>query len=269
MSESSVFISYSWDNGQHKQWVRQLATNLQENGVRVRLDQWDTYLGADLPEYMEKCVRECEFVILVCTPAFCSKANAGTGGVGYEKMIVTGEVFSGTASSRKFIPLLREGIPKNALPSYLKSKEFVDFRSDADYQKSLERLLRHIYSSPKHVPPPLGPRPDLPAEGYSLPTTQSDAELVYCPRCGSEAGLYSSCLDGGPHAFTRFTGKKDTIFCRRCGTLPGHYSSCLGGDAHQFVQFGRAAEFVFCRKCGKHPGLYSSCLAGDQHDYQV
>jgi len=35
-----VFISYSWDSLEHRQWVAQLATSLRQNGVEVILDQW-------------------------------------------------------------------------------------------------------------------------------------------------------------------------------------------------------------------------------------
>jgi hypothetical protein len=35
-----VFISYSRDDEAHKEWVRQLATQLRTNGVNVCLDHW-------------------------------------------------------------------------------------------------------------------------------------------------------------------------------------------------------------------------------------
>lgn len=94
MSDDSpkLFISYSWDSENHKAWVRKLAIDLQKNGVHVYLDQWDAHLGRDLPNYMETCVRECNHVLLICTPKFQEKANSGKRGVGYEKNIVTGEI---------------------------------------------------------------------------------------------------------------------------------------------------------------------------------
>jgi hypothetical protein len=93
MATAKCFISYSWDPDPHKDWVRGLAEQLEKNGVETLLDQWDVRLGADLPLYMETSVREADFALLVCTPAFAQKANAGRGGVGYEKSIVTGEIF--------------------------------------------------------------------------------------------------------------------------------------------------------------------------------
>ena len=162
MKNSTCFISYSWDNDEHKDWVRVLATELQHKGIETKLDQWDCHLGMDLTKYMETCVRESDFVLLICTPKFCQKANTGQGGVGYEKNIVTGEIFEGVASPKKFVPLLRKGSTEESLPSYLKSKNFIDFRNDSIFESELETLLRHLYESPKYVRPPLGQKPNLP-----------------------------------------------------------------------------------------------------------
>ena len=156
----TCFISYSWDSEEHNEWVRRLATELKKNGVQTRLDQWDVRLGMDLPQYMETSIRESDIVLLVCTPLFALKANKATGGVGYEKTIVTGEIYQG-ADPCKFTPILRSGTENDALPSYLKSKVYEDFRDDARFQKALERVLRHIFSEPEHSEPALGKKPSF------------------------------------------------------------------------------------------------------------
>ena len=155
----TCFISYSWDDKEHKQWVLRLATSLQSAGVHVFLDQWDIHPGMDLTKYMETSIRESNYVLLVCTSIFATKANARKGGVGYEQMVVTGEIFQQTASEKKFIPILRRGSREEAVPSFLGSRITVDFRSEADYQNSLEELLRHMHAIPIAVRPPLGPAP--------------------------------------------------------------------------------------------------------------
>jgi hypothetical protein len=123
---------------------------------------------------METCIRESDFVLLVCTPIFAQKANAGSGGVGYEKGVVTGEIFADAASPKKFVPVLRKGDPKDSLPSYLKSRMYIDFRDDDTFDSSLKTLLRHLHQSPKYVRPPLGTMPDLPVHGVeqSIVTAQ-------------------------------------------------------------------------------------------------
>jgi hypothetical protein len=124
MADPRCFLSYAWESQEHSKWVLDLARALQERGVYVHLDRWDVQPGMDLPKYMEECVRDSNFVLLICTPTFAEKANKGLGGVGYEKSIVTGEIFTKRSQDTKFIPILRSGSASYALPSYLQSKVF-------------------------------------------------------------------------------------------------------------------------------------------------
>jgi len=201
MSAPKCFISYSWDSDAHKEWVRKLAKHLQDNGVETLLDQWDLRPGSDIPNYMETSVRESNFVILVCTPNFATKANEGSGGVGYEKCIVTGEVFQCVSSPEKFVPILRSGSDKEAIPSYLKSKYYVDFRDDQAFEKSLEKLLRHLHSIPRYQRPPLGSKPSL--SNQESVSRSNNTKIVYCTRCGAQPGQKSTC--SGLYATHDFT----------------------------------------------------------------
>ena len=89
MSRHNVFISYSWDDEEHKRWVATLATDLRNDGVETRLDQWHTELGDPLPAFMAKEIRDNDFVLVVCTPNYRRKSEEGRGGVGYEGSIMT------------------------------------------------------------------------------------------------------------------------------------------------------------------------------------
>lgn len=160
LARPSCFISYSWDSDTHKDWVRRLAIELTINGIQTYVDQWDVRPGMDLAKYVETCVRESDFVLLVCTPNFAQKANSGKGGVGYEKAVVTGEIFEG-CPSEKFVPILWRGGAKESLPSYLKAMAYVDFRKKDKFKQNLESLLRHLYKSPRYVRPPVGRPPVL------------------------------------------------------------------------------------------------------------
>jgi len=98
-----VFISYS-HNDEHKEWVYTLATNLVDKGVDVLLDQWDLSLGSNLISFMEKGLTNSDRVLVICTDNYNKKSNEGLGGVGYEKNILTSELFR-DQDSKKFIPL--------------------------------------------------------------------------------------------------------------------------------------------------------------------
>ena len=48
-----AFISYSWDDDAHKEWVKQLATRLRADGVDVTLDRWHAAPGDQIPAFMD------------------------------------------------------------------------------------------------------------------------------------------------------------------------------------------------------------------------
>ncbi|PYX41594.1 MAG: hypothetical protein DMG83_23505 [Acidobacteria bacterium] len=101
-----VFVSYSHDSDLHKDWVLKLATRLVANGVDVLLDQWDLTLGSDLPRFIESGLTTSDRVLAICTSQYVEKANAGLGGVGYEKMILTDQLMRNINSDR-IIPAIR------------------------------------------------------------------------------------------------------------------------------------------------------------------
>jgi hypothetical protein len=128
---SSVFVSYSWDSAQHQAWVLALATKLRaEGGIDVILDQWHLELGARGPEFMERAVRESVCVLVICTDDYKRRFDNRTGGVGYEGHIITSEIIN-EVGKNKFIPILRQGDWKSALPTALAGVHGADFRQDS------------------------------------------------------------------------------------------------------------------------------------------
>ena len=105
-----VFISYSWEDEAHKQWVKSLTDRLIENGIDATLDQYDLTLGERLPVFMEQSITTADYVLIICTPTYKEKADNRKGGVGYEGHIISGELFA-KGNERKFIPV----IPKSPL----------------------------------------------------------------------------------------------------------------------------------------------------------
>jgi len=72
-------------------------------GAMSSFDQWDLSPRADAANYMERAVRDSDWVVVVCTDAYVGKANSGKGGAGYEKMIMTAELVR-NQTKKKFIP---------------------------------------------------------------------------------------------------------------------------------------------------------------------
>ena len=157
MNIPKVFISYSHDSLEHKQWVLELATRLRNNGVESIIDQWELQAGDDLPLFMERNLSDCDRVIMVCTDRYVEKADAGSGGGGYEKMIVTSEL-SQKIDSNKIIPIIRQS-GTNRVPIFLQTKLFIDFSSDENFEYSYDNLVRTIHVSPLFKKPPVGNNP--------------------------------------------------------------------------------------------------------------
>lgn len=152
MSANKAFVSYSWDDDQHKQWVAKLATDLRGDGVETILDQWHTAPGDQLPEFMEREIRENDYVLVICTPNYRLKSDERKGGVGYEGNIMTAEVHS-QRNPRKFIPILARGTWEDAAPSWLKGKYYVDLSSPDSYKKNYPDLVTTLLGERKVAPP--------------------------------------------------------------------------------------------------------------------
>lgn len=155
----STFITYTHETEEHANWVLRVATDLTSSfGVQVLLDQWDLVPGGSLTEFMERAVRESEFVVAVCTEIFAEKADARRGGVGYEHAMISALVLEGLQPER-LIPILRAHSATAAIPTYLKGKKYIDFSTPERYQESLEALARAIHRRPLKERPKLGRRP--------------------------------------------------------------------------------------------------------------
>jgi hypothetical protein len=169
-----VFISYSWDSDQHREWTRELAERLRGDGSNVTLDQWHLAPGDQMAEFMERAVRENDLVLIICTPRYKQKSDERSGGVGYEGDIMTAEVLS-TRNHRKFVPILRMGPWSDAAPSWLRGKLYVDLSGSSYSEDQYHDLLATIHNQ-RPSPPPVGAPTSLRASrgGRSASAPSSD-----------------------------------------------------------------------------------------------
>ncbi len=155
----TAFVSYSWDDPSHREWVRLFADDLMRNGVATTLDQYDVDIGDDRFRFMETAVRESDHVIVVCTPEYVRCANERQGGVGVETAPITPGVYTQN-SQKRFIPIIRRRDKDTAAtPDFLASLFDPDFCDDSHYEQKMEQLLRSIHRQPCHPKPILGPVP--------------------------------------------------------------------------------------------------------------
>lgn len=171
MNTPKVFLSYSWDDSEHKRWVLNLAKALVANGVDVILDQYELQLGRNLTHFMERAVQDADKVILIMTENFKLKAEGRQGGVGYEFSMINAEWYKNQTDNTKFIPVLRGKDRKKSVPIFVDAFISLDMSDDSRFEENMEELLRTIYNKPKVVKPNLGNRPDFLNTPDSNPTT--------------------------------------------------------------------------------------------------
>lgn len=155
-----VFISYSWDSEEHKEWVLNLATKLCENGINVILDQWEISNkgGSLIPNFMIKSVTEAQRVLCIMTPNYKKKTDQLEGGVGFEYSILSSET-ANDLKTTKFIPILRNGDEQQSTPILLNQRIRYYMRDEDDFDSSFQLLLRDLYNEPIVVKPSLGKKP--------------------------------------------------------------------------------------------------------------
>jgi hypothetical protein len=164
-----VFISYSWSNAAR---VVELAERLRHDGVDVVLDKWELKEGQDKYAFMERSVTDetVSKVLIICDKQYVPKANDRIGGVGDETMIISPEVYA-KVDETKYIPIIfeRDETGKEYMPTYLKSRIYIDLSNDELYEENYDQLLRNLHNKPVYSKPALGKMPEyLNDEGVSL-----------------------------------------------------------------------------------------------------
>ena len=209
-----VFISYSHDSPEHKQWVLELGTKLVQNGVDVVLDRWDLTPGDDRTLFMERGVKESDRVLVICTDSYVRKANDREGGVGYEQLIVTAQLARDLGTD-KFIPIIRQASGEEKTPTFLETRVYIDFTNDNQFDERFDELLRELHQAPIIEKPPLGGKPSFPKQEV-LPSEGTDAQLPeILERDDSDLSLTTP-------AATEATPATAVIMCHHRGRLvPG------------------------------------------------
>ena len=190
-AQPKVFISYSWTVADQ---VLEFAEQLRNpGGVDVILDKWELKEGQDKYAFMEKAVNDPEVtrVLIICDKSYVEKANAREGGVGDETVIISAEVY-GAIGQEKFIPIVFEhdenGEP--LLPTYIKTRIYIDLADDEQYGANYEKLLRNLHGKPEYKKPPLSAPPEwLNDENISLSPIRSIVKEVKSYKGGNQVRM--------------------------------------------------------------------------------
>ena len=154
----TAFISYSHDGKEHEDWVLKLATDLKSHEVDVVFDQWDLRLGTDLRFFMEGGLTNAKLVLCICSDGYNYKVDNGSGGAGYEGMIMTQELLK-NAKAEYIVPIVRNCTSINKVPIAFGSKLYIDFSEDDQYFNNYSKLLVRLHGEDLKKKPPLGKNP--------------------------------------------------------------------------------------------------------------
>ncbi|OCG35563.1 MULTISPECIES: SEFIR domain-containing protein [unclassified Gilliamella] len=177
-----AFISYSWSSPEHEQWVMDLAEQLCNDGVNIKLDKWELKEGHDKYSFMETMITDPEIkkVIIISDKIYAEKADQRAGGVGTETQIITPELY-GKTEQNKFVIVTtqKDENGKAYTPIYYKSKIYIDLSDDNNYDENYERLLRWLFDKPVYQKPILGKPPAFLFDDNSI----SIGTKTYYTRC--------------------------------------------------------------------------------------
>ena len=174
-----VFISYSHDNDVHKDWVLQLATRLRSNGVDVLLDRWDLSLGSDIASFIERGLSHSNRIGCICSEAYVKKANEKSGGVGYEKQIMTAKMMH-NLNTEWIVPVIRNN-NSGEVPTFLDGKLHINFENNSLYESNYEKLLRELLDDPVLPIPPIGKNPFDNIKNFAAQKFIPDTEKYVSP----------------------------------------------------------------------------------------
>lgn len=150
-----VFISYSHDSKEHDERVLALADELRTSGIDVRIDQYVDNPPEGWPQWMQRQVAECDFVLLVCTPTYRRRFNredVGEGGKGakWEGLILEQLLYEAQARNSKLVPVLFEGGKEDDVPLVLRA--YTRYRLLDEHEK----LYRRLTGQQEITAPPIG-----------------------------------------------------------------------------------------------------------------
>jgi SEFIR domain-containing protein len=175
-----VFISYSHDSDDHAARVLALADRLRAEGIDAALDQYEISPPEGWPSWMERQVRESDFVLVVCTEIYLRRAERreepGVGhGVTFESTLSLQHLYDAGMRNTRFIPVVFEDRDIAHIPTPLRGANRYNIGTENGY----EGLYRHLTGQAETPAPSLGKLRQLPRRErqWRSPPQVADPEL--------------------------------------------------------------------------------------------
>ena len=125
-----------------------LALYLIDKAIQVRLDKFHLRRGMDLPQWMCNELALATRVVIVSNEAYKAKADGRMGGVGWETMIIQGDIAGLPPDSTKYQVIVRSESLEEGLPIYLKTRYAFHARPSEQQQTFREDLVKELLNLP-------------------------------------------------------------------------------------------------------------------------
>jgi len=163
MNAPKVFISYSHDSPKHDDRVLNLSDQLRQEGINSIIDQYETSPSEGWPRWMDRQIRDSDFVIMMCTETYYNrvigKSEPDKGrGVKWESTLTFQYIYDAGTENTRFIPVLLEPDQVKYIPTPLQGATYYCIGIDQGY----ENLYRRLTNQPLVEKPVLGKLLELP-----------------------------------------------------------------------------------------------------------
>jgi tetratricopeptide (TPR) repeat protein len=158
-----VLISYSHDSPEHAQRVLKLANHFRSDGIDCTIDQYVVAPPEGWPRWMDKQIRDSDFVVMVCTETYYQRVMGEEEpekglGVRWEGHLIYQAIYRAESMNTRFIPVLFESGKYAHIPAPVQSTTFYL----AQTQDGYEDLYRRLTDQPRAIKPEIGKLRSLP-----------------------------------------------------------------------------------------------------------
>lgn len=147
-----VFISYSHDSKEHQDRVLELSNTLRNEGIDCTLDQYEDSPPEGWPKWMDRNVKNSDFVLVVCTETYYNRVM-GTdekgNGIKWESTLIYQQLYNAGSHNTKFIPIIFQDGKFENIPEPLQGATFYDVNDKDSYEKLYWRLRGHKMNKPE------------------------------------------------------------------------------------------------------------------------
>lgn len=155
-----VFISYSHQDAVYENKVLEFSNKLRSEGIDANIDLYEESPSEGWPRWMEKQIRESDYVLVLSSKSYHDKfySDKKGKGIAWEVSIIYQCLYDTNAETKKFIPVFFEAGEEQYIPTPIKSFTYYNVGTSEGYNKLYWRL-RGVNKTEK---PPLGKLRPLP-----------------------------------------------------------------------------------------------------------